>query len=95
MRRRDLEVQRGHDPTSRWLLMREVDRRRPIACHAQWAARATADQKAVIYRHAGRYRDVLELSCAPLHHGIALLGLRDFEGARKILEKVNTAEAGT
>jgi len=55
--------------------------------------RATADQKAVICRRAGRYREVLDLQCAPIHKGIALAALEDFEGARKILEKEDSAEA--
>ena len=55
--------------------------------------RATPDQKAAIYRHAGQYREVLDLACAPLHKGIALLALQDVDGARKILEKEESAEA--
>jgi hypothetical protein len=55
--------------------------------------RATADQKAVLFRHAGRFEDILSLECAPLHKGIALLGLQKFEEARTILEKDGSAEA--
>jgi hypothetical protein len=55
--------------------------------------RADADQKARIYRHAGRFRAVLGLECAPVHQGIAHLGLREFEEARAILEKESSPEA--
>jgi hypothetical protein len=54
---------------------------------------ATPDQKAVLYRRAGKFREVLDLPCAPLHQGIALLGLRRFEEARKVLENVDSPEA--
>jgi hypothetical protein len=56
------------------------------------AVPATPDQKAVTFRRAGRFREVLDLSCAPMHKGIALLGLREFEKARAILEKEESAE---
>ena len=55
--------------------------------------KATPDQKAVILRRAGRFREVLDLPCAPVHKGIALLGLKEFEKARAILEKEGSAEA--
>ncbi len=55
--------------------------------------KAAPDLKAVILRRAGRFRDVLDLPCAPVHKGIALLGLREFERARAILEKEDSAEA--
>jgi hypothetical protein len=55
--------------------------------------RATPDQKALIYRHAGRYREILELPCAPIHKALAQLALRDVEGARKALENEGSAEA--
>lgn len=55
--------------------------------------RATPDQKAAILRRAGRHREVLQLPCAPLHKGIALAALDDFDGARRILEKEDSPEA--
>jgi len=55
--------------------------------------KASADQKAVLFRRAGRFREVLDLPCAPVHKGIALLGLGEFEKARAILEKEDSAEA--
>jgi hypothetical protein len=54
---------------------------------------ATTDQKAVLFRHAGRFEDVLSLDCGALHKGIALLGLRKFEEARAILSMDGSAEA--
>src|SRR6185436_17138057 len=50
------------------------------------------DQKAVHLRREGRFREVLELPCAPLHKGIAHLGLREFDKARALLEKDPSAE---
>jgi hypothetical protein len=54
---------------------------------------ATPDQKAIACRRAGKFREVLDLPCAPLQKGIALLGLRDFEKARELLAKEDSAEA--
>jgi hypothetical protein len=55
--------------------------------------RATPDQKAILLRRAGKFQEVLGLSCAPLHKGLALLGLRKPEEARMILETEGSAEA--
>jgi len=55
--------------------------------------RATPDQKAQIFRHAGRYRDVLGLSCAALQKGRALLALGDLDGARRALDADDSPES--
>ena len=55
--------------------------------------RANVDQKARLYRHAGRYRDVLGLSCAPIHKGLAALALGDLDGARRMLASEESPEA--
>src|SRR4030095_6192866 len=55
-------------------------------------APASPDQKAAMLRRAGRFREVLDLPCAPLHKGIALLGLREFEKARAILDQEESPE---
>ena len=54
---------------------------------------ATPDQKARIYRHAGRHREVLALDCALLHKGIALRALGDLDGARRMLETDDSPES--
>jgi hypothetical protein len=56
-------------------------------------ARATPDQKARILRYAGRHREILDLACAPIHKGLALLALGDLEAARAALLKEGSAEA--
>ena len=56
------------------------------------AGGTSPDQKALALRRAGRFREVLDLPCAPLHKGIAHLGLREFEKARAILEKEDSPE---
>jgi len=53
---------------------------------------SSPDRKAIALRRAGRFRDVLDLPCAPLHKGIAHLGLREFDRARSILEKETSPE---
>jgi len=55
--------------------------------------RATPDQKARIFRHAGRHREVLGLACSALHKGIALLALGDLDGAQRTLETDDSPEA--
>jgi hypothetical protein len=55
--------------------------------------RATPDQKARIFRHAGRTREVLALSCAASHKGRALMALGDLDGARRALESDDSPEA--
>jgi hypothetical protein len=55
--------------------------------------RATPDQKARIFRHAGRHREVLGLPCAALQQGLALLALGDLDAARRVLEKDDSPEA--
>jgi hypothetical protein len=50
------------------------------------------DQRAIHLRREGRFREVLDLPCAPLHKGIAHLGLREFDLARAILEKETSPE---
>jgi hypothetical protein len=55
--------------------------------------RATPDQKAWIFRHSGRFREVLDLPCAPLERGIAYLGLKEFGRAEELLGKQDTPEA--
>lgn len=50
------------------------------------------DEKAIQLRRAGRFREVLALPCSPLHKGVALLGLREFEKARALLEKEASPE---
>ncbi len=54
--------------------------------------KAMPDQKAMIFRRAGKFREILDLPCAPVHKGIALLCLKEFEKARAILEKEGSAE---
>lgn len=53
----------------------------------------TPDQKAVALRHAGDFEGVLKLDCAPVHKGIALLGLKRYDEARKTLEPLKDPEA--
>jgi hypothetical protein len=55
--------------------------------------RATPDQKARIFRHEGRHREVLGLSCAAFHKGAALLALGDLDGSRRALETDDSPEA--
>lgn len=55
--------------------------------------RGTPDQRALALRYAGRFRQVLELPCAPVHRGAALLGLGDLDGARSALGGLDTPEA--
>ncbi|HVE43133.1 MAG TPA: hypothetical protein VNM14_24875 [Planctomycetota bacterium] len=55
--------------------------------------RASADQKALILRRAGKFEDVLKLDGVPLHKGIALLALKRFDEARKTLEPLGDPEA--
>ncbi len=55
--------------------------------------RASADQKALILRRAGKFEDVLKLDGVPLHRGIALLALKRFDEARRTLEPLGDPEA--
>jgi hypothetical protein len=59
----------------------------------QALAKASPDEKAVLLRHAGRFEEVLGLRCAPVHRGIALLGLKRYDEAREVLSRVDSAEA--
>jgi hypothetical protein len=54
---------------------------------------ATPDEKAVVLRRAGDFEGVLKLSCSPLQKGVALLGLRRYDEARKALEPLADPEA--
>jgi len=47
--------------------------------------KASPDQKALILRRRAKFEDVLKLGCAPTQKGIALLGLKRFDEARKLL----------
>lgn len=53
----------------------------------------TPDEKAVALRHAGDFEGVLKLACSPLQKGIALLGLKRYDEARKTLEPLTDPEA--
>ena len=55
--------------------------------------KASADQKALIHRRAGRFKEVHALECAPLQKGLALLNERRLDEARRVLELENSAEA--
>jgi hypothetical protein len=54
--------------------------------------KATPDQMALLFRRSGRFDEVLKLDCAPVHKGIAHLGLQEFEKARAVLEKEGSPE---
>ncbi|HXX92382.1 MAG TPA: hypothetical protein VEN81_02035, partial [Planctomycetota bacterium] len=49
--------------------------------------KATAEEKALIYRRAGNYEEVLKLPCGPVEKGIARLGRGELEPARALLER--------
>jgi hypothetical protein len=61
--------------------------------HEKAMTKATVDQQALVLRRAGVFERVLLLECSALHKGIALLGLRRFDEARKVLEKETSPEA--
>jgi len=51
------------------------------------------EEKALQLRRAGRFEEVLKLEGAALHKGVALLGLKRFEEARKALEPLGDPQA--
>jgi hypothetical protein len=60
---------------------------------AQAFDRASAEQKALLLRRAGKFEEVLRLDGAELQKGLALLALRRFEEARRRLEPRAEPEA--
>lgn len=71
----------------RAVLLEVLRKHAPAGSFREDAAPSTADEKAVAFRRAGRFREVLDLPCAPLHKGIAHLGLREFDQARALLDQ--------
>lgn len=55
--------------------------------------RASAQERAAILRRAGRFEEALALDASPLENGLALLGLKRFDEARRALERADGPEA--
>jgi hypothetical protein len=55
--------------------------------------RASTEERAEILHRAGRFEEVLALEASPLRRGLALLGLKRFDEARRMLERAEGPEA--
>jgi hypothetical protein len=55
--------------------------------------RASPAERAAILRRAGRFEEALALDASPLENGLALLGLKRFDEARRALERAEGPEA--